>query len=869
MSRFFHGPSSSSEDESDYTESISSDESSLSSSSLSATESERDEPVEGQTPAGRSTFSKFMKGDGAHGDDSDDEDSGKRVVLSAKDKAMEELRSTVKLIDANRVEADNWSNVQMDFDKLMKLISKFQSLLFKNSAYPPFLLKCIVDLEVAVTALADDKEARKKLNAADAKAVTVLKQKIRKQISGTSLETALEKFKADPSTFADDDRDMSSDGDSDEDSDESVSDAEEKSVKKETGGASKWKKATPSAFAKTPASTAAAAKKKEKKVVTISADDKAAKAKSEEPVFTTENLYQKLREIRDLRGKKGTDRQEMIRTIEKILAVAVTPIQRARVLMTMISAKFDVLQSTPLSFDLWKGTESDITQLFDIIEINSDIIVSASVDEFDEEKAMETTKDIQGDVVSLVSRLDTEYGKCLQASDPNASEYVDRLKEEILLYALILRAENYLLSHQENKDSLVLVRTLRLEHVYYKYNNLIVKIEEVIRQKHAVLKSLQAANDADTLVHDLCVYLYQNSSQDRIRTRAILYHVYHHALNKRYTQARDLLLMSRLQDSITKADISTQVLYNRALAQIGICAFRSGLLKECHSALSEMVGSLKQKDLLAQGTQAGKQYAVSEAERKDKHTVLPIHMHINLELLEAIQLTVAMLLDIPLLALHAQDSRRRNISKHFKRLYDFGERQTFTGPPESTRDHIMHASRAFAEGEWKKTIQLLTSMKIWNLMPDVEAVKNLLTEHVKKGGLKTYLVTFGYNYKQIGIKQLASLFNLPEETIVSNVSRLILDDELFASIDMHNKVITMNQNLQSNRLEYLVSVLGEKGTIVTDFNEKFYEILTVQQKPGGQQKQSQQQGQYRRNFTPSQSHQHNQHQPTSTPVNVK
>jgi translation initiation factor 3 subunit C len=46
---------------------------------------------------------------------------------------------------------------------------------------------------------------------------------------------------------------------------------------------------------------------------------------------------------------------------------------------------------------------------------------------------------------------------------------------------------------------------------------------------------------------------------DRIRTQAMLCHIYHHALHDRWFEARDLMLMSHLQESIDHADIPLQV----------------------------------------------------------------------------------------------------------------------------------------------------------------------------------------------------------------------------------------------------------------------------------------------------------------------
>lgn len=57
----------------------------------------------------------------------------------------------------------------------------------------------------------------------------------------------------------------------------------------------------------------------------------------------------------------------------------------------------------------------------------------------------------------------------------------------------------------------------------------------------------------------LCKYIYDKDITDRLRTRAILAHVYHHALHDNWFQGRDLILMSHLQEVIHHSDPSTQV----------------------------------------------------------------------------------------------------------------------------------------------------------------------------------------------------------------------------------------------------------------------------------------------------------------------
>ena len=65
--------------------------------------------------------------------------------------------------------------------------------------------------------------------------------------------------------------------------------------------------------------------------------------------------------------------------------------------------------------------------------------------------------------------------------------------------------------------------------------------------------------DPRAVMDRLCKFIYTKDSTDRIRTRAILCHLYHHAVHGRWYEARDLMLMSHLQDSVQHSDIPTQV----------------------------------------------------------------------------------------------------------------------------------------------------------------------------------------------------------------------------------------------------------------------------------------------------------------------
>ena len=192
---------------------------------------------------------------------------------------------------------------------------------------------------------------------------------------------------------------------------------------------------------------------------------------------------------------------------------------------------------------------------------------------------------------------------------------------------------------------------------------------------------------------------------------------------------------------------------------------------------------------------------------------MPFHMHINLELLECVYLVSAMLIEIPYLAAHEYDARRRMISKSYYQQLRSSERQALVGPPESMREHIVAASKAMRNGDWRKARDFIVNdkmnAKVWDLFYDADSVRAMLSRKIQEESMRTYLFTFSNVYDSISIPILAEMFELEENCVHALVSKMIINEELMASLDQPSQCVVMHRT-EPSRVQALALQLSDK-----------------------------------------------------------
>jgi translation initiation factor 3 subunit C len=130
-------------------------------------------------------------------------------------------------------------------------------------------------------------------------------------------------------------------------------------------------------------------------------------------------------------------------------------------------------------------------------------------------------------------------------------------------------------------------------------------------------------------------------------------------------------------DIIHDCDYYTQAMFNRCIVQIGITSFFYGKYHETQQFLSEICGYGKNRDqtkdiikeFLAQG------HSRTQNDREiPKNKILPYYLHLNVELIESLELIASMVLEVP----YTLTEGGRISSRTFKKVYFEYERSVIS-----------------------------------------------------------------------------------------------------------------------------------------------------------------------------------------------
>jgi translation initiation factor 3 subunit C len=600
--------------------------------------------------------------------------------------------------------------------------------------------------------------------------------------------------------------------------------------------------------------------------------------------MTEEALDRKVNELVSSRGKKSTDPKDVLRKLELLSKVArvFSPKKEIPVLMHVVSTMFGSHRVIDDYMDLsqWRTCYRCLNRIVTLLDENKNIILSLMADEDlsdlilgagsnsdfiknkeDNGDNSETVKVINknevkvvGSLETFLARLEDEYTKSLQQINPHTHDYVVRLSDEAMLVELAQAVRVYYRRIGDEK-SCSSVALLIVEHLYYKHDTIAAAVQKShifntswgnYGDLHPACKGKMEgisisntknvhpgcflgnptvelpACDSAAQLDELCKSIFKYGDE-RNKTRALLCSVYHHALHDRYYRARDMFLISHIQDAIEKMDTKTQILYNRTLVTLGLSAFRQGLISKAHDCLV-VICTGKIRELLAQG-QARWHDKDPEQEKIERRRQMPYHMHINPDLLECVHLTCAMLLELPHMARGNTDVRNV-VSRQFRKYLQSYNRQDFTGPPENTREHVLAAAKYLMAGEWQKACSSILGLEVWNLVPGDggSKVKEMLNSRMKEEAVRIYLLKYGVHYESLSLAHICQMFDIEEVPARKIISRMIFNKEISGAWEHPANTLVL-YNIEPSSLQVLSQQVAEKVATLVESNERVIDPL--------------------------------------------
>ncbi|PIA30412.1 hypothetical protein AQUCO_05600096v1 [Aquilegia coerulea] len=240
----------------------------------------------------------------------------------------------------------------------------------------------------------------------------------------------------------------------------------------------------------------------------------------------------------------------------------------------------------------------------------------------------------------------------------------------------------------------------------------------------------------DKLVDLVCKY----GGDDETKLFAMLYDIYHLAIIDRFQDS--FRAMTNFLDKVQDVNSEYLLHFNRALAQLGLCAFRAGCIAEARIYLSWLFGFGRVDKLLGQ--------SVSHIPYEDRGPTpvgqgmfIACHMRINLELLEAVNLVCSIFPEDPYAAANTHVAKGKVRSQEICTFLQSSESEVSRCLPERVCDFVMDASRDLRKGDFQKAFMVIESLKLPSLFSERVDVLEMLKTQIQEEAWRNqqYLLT--------------------------------------------------------------------------------------------------------------------------------
>ncbi|QRV96064.1 eukaryotic translation initiation factor 3 subunit 8 [Ceratobasidium sp. AG-Ba] len=654
----------------------------------------------------------------------------------------------------------NWGNISRKCDSLVRLVERHKSL---GHPLPTEFLDLLISLQTGISSVQNDMESSKrKMNTLNARGLNSMKQKLRRW--SKEFEAPLAQLKADPkSTFASSGRDAG--------------------FCIPPSGLKPWN------------------------------DDNS--SSEDEGCFglrrkssRTSNLQPPTPEFQRVRSRKNTDYYAEIYFLERTLSNVTSLADKVRLLLTLVAARFDSsLRRKFMPLDLWSNVLNDMEKLLNLLNSESHYLGLATREncESNSQKIASYGLEIitSGTFIAFILRLEYHFNKRLLHLNRQNSAYEGHLSDDKELYRLVCRAHDYFERDNQVED-VQQVSLIRLMLIYGKSDAIILEYES--GSPNSPNPPLPVSDLIASLATKLCC-----SARPDVRACATLAYIYYLASRNHFSRAKCLLSTSGIQESIDSADPQIQILFNRALVQLGLSAFRCGMIQDAYHLIRNIVSTRRLSELLAQSVVPGK--------RITARYLLPPHIHIDTELVETVYLVSRMLVE------HLDMPARKNQSFGQKIRSSLKGADEEPGQCSTNPDNDVDlATKALLNGDSNQCKEIVVGMRIWQKMgSDMKQVVEMLRREIGAAGLRSFLFTELSYSEPVSLDLLAERFQLELSQVNTIVSSMIWSGKITATIHPWTPTTIFHEKQEVNLRNILVNIERLPGSASQDEESSDFE----------------------------------------------
>ena len=516
-----------------------------------------------------------------------------------------------------------------------------------------------------------------------------------------------------------------------------------------------------------------------KKIKTQKVSKTVSTIEKQEILITESDIKKELEQISNQRGQNKYS-LDIVERLESLFKKTENKLTKIEILTESTLQYFDnyANQLTAFPSDLWGKIYEDLEKMMELHDL-----LNKEKNDTNKDDIEKMNLSLQNDLSVRMEKLENELYKSLQFNTNSNEEYSKCILNEIKFLKLCKKIEVFYINYK-NTFCIAKIYLLVIMHTYYKTQNSIknlIKKYNIQLDENDFIQKIVLNNDKDYF-KNLCDQVYQTLDEES-KIKVMLYQIYFLCIRNDYESATKLFNSSNIYEliSLFKSE-SLKVLFNRTLAQLGLCAFKSLDLEEVLKYLTPLCnkGPTKLKEYLSQSyNKDSEKNALFD--RGDKMRTIPNVMRINTNDIDTIFYLSSMIYDVPNILLEkifGNNNDNFNYNNHaFERLFYNFQKQHFNGPSNIDKDKILATTTLLMKGDWKKVVQEIKNL---NLIKKYNILQDKLFELIKRTAFKCFIIFYMDEYESFEATNLSKRFEIKEYEVKNIINDMILTGKIKA-----------------------------------------------------------------------------------------